>query len=49
MKKFGFWGSSGIDDLLVLYGGFGSVMSAIWGATFCKLYVWFKADTDKTG
>jgi hypothetical protein len=37
-----------LDDLLVLYGGFGSVMSAIWGATFCKLYVWFKADTDKT-
>ena len=29
------------SDILVLYGGFGSVMSVIWGAVFCKLYVSF--------
>ncbi len=35
------------SDILVLYGGFGSLMSAIWGATFAKLYVWFTESDDE--
>lgn len=31
-----------LTDILVLYGGFGSLMSAIWGATFCALYRSFR-------
>lgn len=29
-------------DALTLYGGFGSLVAPVWGATFASLYVWFE-------